>query len=331
MIGTAMTLRELALKFGTNGVPDVVIDILSKSNALVQDIYWKQGNTDTGHKFRVTAGLPGVTYRSINEGVTATRSTQKIIVETCSLLEAVSEIDKELVDIAEDKALFRAEESASFLESMTQKLSQEIWYGSRAADYRGIMGLSERYSNLTGPARDQIIDAGGVGNDNASIWLVGWSDRGIHGIYPKNTRAGLEHSASAKIDLDDPDKPGGTYEGYRDRFKWRVGLALMDYRQVARIANIDVNNLMTSGTAADVSADLLLLMARLTERIGNITKGNFTFYMNRKVKEAYKIQLMRKQNLALTLDNATNKPVLSYEGIPIKTDDNLLSTEERVA
>jgi hypothetical protein len=261
----------------------------------------------------------------------ATRSTQKIVVETCSLLEAVSEVDKELVDIADNPAIFRAEESAAFLEAMAQKLSTEIWYGTRAADYRGIMGLSERYSKLTGPARDQIIDAGGTANDNASIWLVGWGDRSIHGIYPKNTRAGIEHVASAVLDLDDPDKKGGTYQGYRDRFKWRVGLSLKDYRQVARICNIDVNNLMTSGTAADTSADLLLLMARLTERINNITKGNFVFYMNRKVKEAYKIQLMRKQNLALTLDSATSKPILSLEGIPIKTDDNLLSTEERVA
>ena len=330
-VGIAKTLRELAVIHGSNGMPNILINLLSRSNALVQDMIWRQGNQDTGDKFRVTAGLPGVSYRSINEGVRPSRSTQKVIVETCSLLEAVSELDKELVDLAANKEIFRAEESAAFLEAMTNKLSLEFWYGTRAADYRGIMGLSERYSNLTGPASDQIIDAGGKDHDNASIWLIGWGDRSIHGIYPKNTRAGLEHDASGVIDLEDQDVPGATYQGYRDRFKWRVGLALKDYRQVARICNIDVNKLLTSGTAADVSADLLLLMSRLTERINKIGEGNFVFYMNRKVREAYKVQLMRKQNLSLTLDAATSKPILSYEGIPIKVDDNLLSTEECVA
>jgi hypothetical protein len=42
------------------------------------------------------------------------------------------------------------------------------------------------------------------------------------------------------------------------------------------------------------------------------------------------MQLMKKQNLALTLDAATSKPVMAFEGKPIKVDDNLLLTEERV-
>ena len=329
--GNVLTLRDLAVRFGEDGKPNPLINLLSQRNSLVGDILWREGNRDTGHKFRVIAGLPGVSFRSINQGVKATRSSQIVITESCSLIEAVSEIDKELIDIAPDKELARAEESVTFLESMAQKLSKEIWYGSRAADYRGIMGLSERYSSLSGLASDQIIDAGGTGNNNASIWLVGWGPYSFHGIYPRNTKAGLEQIASGVTDLEDPDEPGATYQGYRDRFKWRVGIALKDYRQVARICNIDVNNLLTIGTAADKSADLLLLMSRITERIGNINEGNFSFYMNRKVREAYKIQLMRKQNLALTIDAATGKPVLAFEGHPVKVDDGLLVTEECVA
>jgi hypothetical protein len=325
-----MTLRDLAIAYGTGGVPDTLINLLSQQNSLLQDMPWKAGNLETGHKFRVTAGLPGVSYRSINEGVLPSRSTQKIVTETCSLIEAVSEIDKELVDIATNKELFRAEESVAFLESMARKVSVETFYGTRAADYRGIMGLSERYSKLTGLAANNIIDAGGTGDDNASIWCICWGDRGVIGIYPKNTKAGLEHSASGVVDLEDPDQPGATYQGYRDRFKWRVGLALMDYRQVVRIANIDVPKLATFDTAADTSADLLKLMAMATERVNNLELGNCVFYMHRKVREAFKMQLMKKQNLALTLDAATSKPVMAFEGKPIKVDDNLLLTEERV-
>jgi hypothetical protein len=324
-----MTLRDAAVLFGAGGKPDILIDLLSKLSPLTEDLSWKPTNLDTGYKFRAIEALPGVSYRSINEGVLPTRGTQKIITETCSLMESVFEIDKELIDIAPDKAVYRTEQAAAHLESMTVKLSEEIWYGTRAADPRGILGLSERYSNLTGPAADNIIDAGGTGNDNASIWLIGHGDRCFHGIYPKSSRAGFEHIPGPKQDLVDPDN-GGTYEGYRDRFKWRTGIALPDYRQVARICNIDVSNLLTFGTGSDVSANLLLLVNRLTNRIHNLRNGRFVIYMNRDVKEAWENQILQKQNLALTIDAATGAITTAYKGIPIKVDDNLLSTEERV-
>jgi hypothetical protein len=321
-----MTLRDLAISYGTAGVPDVLIDLLSKQNALLEDMVWRAGNLETGDKFRIVAGLPGVSWRSIGQGVVATRSTQKIVTETCSLLEAVSELDKELVDLATNKEFFRAEESNAFLESMAIKLSTELWYGTRDADYRGIMGLAERFSNLTGPANKQIVDAGGTGADNSSIWIVVWGDHSVTGIYPKNTRAGLEQVASnGAIDLTDPDN-NGTYQGYRDRFKWRVGLEVRDYREVVRICNIDVPAL--SGTAG---ADLLMLLNRATNRIHNLATGRPVIYMNRDVKEAWEMQLLKKQNMALTIDSATGKITTAYKGIPIKVDDNLLSTEERVA
>ena len=327
--GTSMTLRDAAVLFGTGGKPDILINLLSQLSALTEDMAWKPTNLDLSYKFRAVIALPGVSYRSINEGVLPTRGTQEVITETTSLMESVFEIDKELIDIAPDKGIYRTEQAAAHLEAMTMKLSQELWYGTRSADPRAVMGLSERYSKLTGPAANNIIDAGGEGSDNASIWLVGHGDRSFHGIYPKNSRAGFEHIPGPKQDLVDPDN-GGTYEGYRDRFKWRVGIALPDYRQIGRICNIDVPSLLTFGTASDTSANLLLLINRLTNRIHNLRDGRFTLYMNRDVKEAWENQLLQKQNLALTIDSATGAITTAYKGIPIKVDDNLLSTEERV-
>lgn len=329
--GSSLTLRDAAIAFGKNGKPDTLINLLSQSNGLLDRMMWKQGNLDTGHRFRVVAGLPGVSYRSINEGVVPTRSTKNVVVETCSLFESVSEIDKELVDIAPDKTVYRLEESAAHIEAMGNSVAGEIWYGNRANDARGIMGLSERYSDLGGLAAEYIIDAGGTANDNTSIWIVGFGDRAIHGVFPKNTKMGLEHIPSpGVVDLVDPEN-GGTYQGYRDRFKWRPGLAVMDYRQAVRIANIDVNALLTFGTAADTSADLLGLVNRASNRIHNVNSANFAIFMNRTAKEAWEQQLLAKQNLALTFDAATGKITPSYKGWPIVVDDNLLITEERVA
>ncbi|MDR1019144.1 MAG: hypothetical protein LBL73_00165 [Synergistaceae bacterium] len=327
--GAGITLREAALLFGDKGEPNHLINLLSELSPLTEDLLWKPTNLDTEYKFRTVEGLPGVSYRSINEGVLPTRGTQKIVTESCSLMESVFEVDKELIDIAPDKAVYRMEQAAAHLESMTLKFSEEVWYGSRGSDIRSIQGLSERYSNLGGPAADYIIDAGGTGSDNASVWLIGHGDRTFHGIYPKNSKSGFEHVPGPKQDIVDPEN-GGTYEGYRDRFKWRVGIALPDYRQVGRICNIDVPALLTFGTSGDTSANLLLLVNRLTNRIHNLRNGRFAFYMNRDLKEQWENQILQKQNLALTIDAATGAITTAYKGIPIKVDDTLLSTEERV-
>jgi hypothetical protein len=188
------------------------------------------------------------------------------------------------------------------------------------------MGLSERYSSLTNPKlKKYVISAGGTGSTNTSMWLVGWGDRTFHAIYPKNTKAGVEHSQGALIDVTDRENDG-TFQGYRDRIKYRFGIALEDYRFVARVCNIDVSELGTED-----EADLLTLINKLTHRVENLSGARFAFYMNRDLAEAYERQLMKKQNLALTIDAATGKITPSYKGIPIKVDDNILSTEEAVS
>jgi hypothetical protein len=329
--GMAYTLADMAQEFPAGAGASVhLIDLLSRKNALFDDMLFIPTNKDDVYIFKAAAGLPNVTYRSINEGVLASRSSRKQVQESCALFEEVFEIDKELIDLAPDKGLYRAQEASAALEAVANRISRELWYGSRTADYRAVVGLATRYSNLSLPQLAQyIIDAGGTGNTNTSLWLVGWGERTFHAIYPKNTKAGIEHVMGDVSDLVDPEN-GGTYQGYRDRIKYRFGIALEDYRYIARICNIDVPSLATFGTQGGTAADLLTLINKLTHRVHNLSGARFAFYMNRDLAEAYELQLMAKQNLALTLDAATGKITTAYKGIPIKIDDNILSTEARV-
>ena len=353
--GMVYTLRELALYGDYDAATQTVINMLSQANPMLEDAVWAQGNLDTGHRFMLIDGLPEINYRSINEGVMPTRSTRKDVTETCSLLEAVSQIDKELVDIAENGKIFRLMEAQAHIEAMANKFARELWYGNRVSDVRGVVGLTQSYTNLTGPARRQIIDASDPAtgipspDNNASIWLVVWGMNSLCAIYPKNTRGGIEHIPGAVQDLDDGQGDGATFQGYRDRYKWRVGLCLKDFRQVGRICNIDMEKLATFGsTTNDISPDLTDMLLKLTHRIHNLgdwggldtspaggigapkMTGRAVIYMNRDLKEYYERQLVRKQNLALSMDERTGKITTSFKGIPIKVDDNLLSTEERV-
>jgi hypothetical protein len=331
-LGSVMTLRELALSHGLTD--NAIVEILNKSTPLIEDMAFQNGNQTDGHMFRVRAGLPGVSFRAINEGVKPTRSSTKVVRETCAMMEAVSEIDKKLVDMADDQALFRLKESAAFIEAMGQRFAREVWYGDTGFEPKGIMGLAKRYSDLTGPAKDYILDCGGTGNDNTSIWLIVHSTESFFGIVPKNGKVGLQHFDSGVIDLNEYDSNGmalGTYQGYRDRFQWDVGICLKDYRQVVRACNIDVTQLYGSSTSSNAAADLLLTVNRMTNRVYNLNAGRPVFYMSRTLKDFWERQLLTNHYIEKTIDQATGTITTSYKGIPIHLDDMILDTEERVA
>lgn len=328
-LGNVMTLADLASRHGgrDNKVLPIV-EMLTKMSPLLQDMSWQEGNLATGHVFPVRVGLPGVHWRRINQGVRPTKSTVTQVTETCGMLEAVSEIDEKLVQLANDPAQFRLTESMAFMEAMTQEFEAALWYGNGQLKPETMTGFAPRFSLLTGPVKNQIIDAGGTGNNNASIWLIVWNALTAFGIYPKGMPQGLKHHASSIIDLTDAD--GGTFRGYRDRFQWNVGLCLRDPRYIVRIANIDVDRLPTYGTSSDQSADLMSLMNIATNRIHNIGMGRAVFYMNRTVREAWENQMLKNYHIQHTKETATGKWEEAYKMIPIRICDSLLNTEERV-
>jgi len=329
-IGNVMTLADLASRHGgrDNKVLPIV-EMLTKLSPLLQDMSWQEGNLPTGHVFAVRAGLPGVHWRRINQGVKPTKSTVTQVTETCGMLEAVGELDEKLVQLANEPAQFRLTESIAFMEAMAQEWESALWYGNGQLKPESVTGLAPRFSSLTGPVKNQIIDAGGTGANLTSIWLVVWNTLTVFGIYPKGMPQGLKHIPSAVTDLYDAD--GGTFRGYRDRFQWNVGLCLRDPRYVVRICNIDVDTLPTYNTSSDQSPDLMSLMNIATNRIHNIGFGRGVWYMNRTVREAWENQMLKNYHIQHTKESATGTWEEAYKMIPIRVSDALLNTEEKVA
>lgn len=100
------------------------------------------------------------------------------------------------------------------------------------------MGLSPRYNALSGfDCAENVLDFGGTGGANTSIWLCGWGEDTLHGIFPKGSQAGLQIKDLGEQTLLDDN--GGHYQGYRSHFKWDCGLSLRDWRYAVRICNID--------------------------------------------------------------------------------------------
>jgi hypothetical protein len=325
-IGTnALTLADLAKRMDSNDKIARIIELLAQKNQILDDMRWVEGNLPTGHRTTVRTGLPQATWRRLNYGVQSAKSTTAQITDTCGMLETYAEIDKALADLNGNTAEFRLSEDQAFLEGMSQQMAGTLFYGNTDASPERFMGLAHRFStrNAGTPSSANVIHGGGSGSNNTSIWLVVWGELTVHGIIPKGSKAGLQHRDLGEQTLQDAD--GGKYQGYRTHYKWDAGLTVRDWRHAVRIANIDVPALDTGA-----AADIIKLMIKATHRVPSLTVGMPVFYCNRDIRQWLDIQALNKSNVQLKLEMVEGKPKTDFLGIPIKTCDQILSTEATV-
>jgi hypothetical protein len=235
-----------------------VVEVLSQANEMLDDMVWVECNDGASHKTTIRTGLPSGTWRRYNQGVPNVKTTTAPISETTGMLQAYSQVDVDLANKNGNAAAFRESEDNGIIEGLSQQMAQTVLYGSIATTPESFMGLSARFSTVntsTTPSAANVIDAGGTGTDNTSIWLVGWGERTIHGIYPSGSRGGLDVRDLGEDRVYDSNSL--PYQAYITMFKWDAGIAVRDWRYVVRVANIDVSDLSTT-----TPADLVKAMTR---------------------------------------------------------------------
>jgi len=264
----------------------------------------------------------------LNQGVQPSKSLAAQIDEQCGMLEAWSEVDQEVAELNGNVNSFRLSEAQAFLEAMNQEMASTLFYGNSSLSPEEFNGLSVRYSDLSAPNAQNIVNGGGSGSDNSSVWLIVWGEQTCCGIFPKGSKAGLTHEDLGLQTIETTNGIAGErMRAYQDHFKWKTGIALKDWRYVVRIANIDVSDLAT-GSAADI----VNLMIKATHRIPNLNMGKPCFYANRTVVQYLDIQ--RRDDMvgsALAYQEVDGKRIPHFRGIPLKTVDALLETEATVA
>lgn len=339
----AVTLLDFAKSLDPDGNTATVVELLNQSNEVLTDMKWIMGNLTTGHLTTVRTGLPQVVWRRLYKGVPAGKSQRAQVTDTTGMLEARSEVDKAVADLADNVSAFRLSEAQAFLESMNQAMTQTLFYGDSTINPERFTGLATRYSSLSAGNGGNIIDAGGTGSDNTSMWLLIWGENTVTGIFPKNSKAGIEHTDLGVIDAFDDATPPARYRAYSDHWVWKCGISLRDWRYAVRIANIDISDLVgQTGTQATTAATWLpKLMVKAMARVPNMGMGAAVFYGNRTVKEMLSIMAMDKTVNILSLQEGLNQlgqvspgsvgnGKLALLGVPIRTVDSLLSNETRV-
>jgi len=322
------TLLDVAKTLDPNGGTAAVAELLNQSNEMLQDMPWYEGNLPTGHRITTRTGLPDVVFRKINGGVPPSKATTAQIDEACGILEARSEIDKDLAMLNGNTGSFRLLQATSFIEAMNQRMQSTVLYGNVDSVPEAFTGLGPRFGALAagGANKANIIDAGGTGSNLTSIWLVGWGANTIHGIYPKGSTAGLVHNDLGEGDAFDIS--GNRYRAYMDQYQWKCGLALHDWRYVVRIANIDTAALTKN---AATGADIIDLMTQATEKIHSLSGVTPVFYGNRTIGSFLRRQTVNKvASGTLSYDEVGGRPATLFSGIPYRRIDALNTTEARV-
>jgi hypothetical protein len=330
---TALTLADWAKRLDPNGKVAAIVELLGQTNEILTDMRFMEGNLPTGHRTTVRTGLPSVYWRLLNQGVTPSKSTTAQVDEQAGMLEAWSEVDKDLALLNGNTGAFRLSEGKAFLEAMNQEMSSTLFYGNSGLAPEEFTGLSARYSSLSAGNGSNIIDGAGTTGDVSSMWLIVWGEQSVHGIFPKGSQAGLIHEDRGEQIIQ--DSSGRRLVALMDRYQWKAGLAVRDWRYAVRIANIDITDLVaSSGTqAAAATTRLFNMLAKAVHRIPNLGVGTPVFYCNRTVAEYLDIQARQDVSTGggLTYENVGGKRIASFRGIPIRTCDALLQTETAVS
>lgn len=323
------TMLDWARRLDPKGKIDTVVNLLAETNQILEDMVWLEGNLPTGHQTTVVTGLPEPTWRTLYGGVQPSKGTTKQITDTCGMLEARPQIDIDLAKLNGNSPEWRLSEERLHIEGMNQAMATTLFYGDTRDDPEKFMGLHPRFSDTTADNGGQIIDAGGTGSDNTSIWLVTWGPNTAHGIFPKGSKAGMQITDNGKQAVT--DAAGGRYDVLESHYKWDCGLSVRDWRYVVRIANIDVSDLSTFGSSSDSAANLIRLLIEATETPPEVNLGRPVIYCNRTVRTWLRIMMNEKSNVHLSLEEVAGKKVLAFDGIPVRRCDRILNTEAAIS
>lgn len=324
-----LTLTDWAKRLDPDGKIAFIVEMLSQTNEILTDMQFSEGNLETGHRATIRTGLPSVFWRLLNQGTQPTKSTTAQITESTGILDAWSEVDKDLAQLGGNVNAFRLSEGKSFLEALNQEMASTLFYGNSSIDPEEFNGLAVRYADLSAANAQNIVDGGGTGSDNSSIWLTVWGEQGVFGVFPKGSKAGMEHEDLGLVTVETTaGVAGARMRAYQEHWSWKMGIVLKDWRQVVRIPNIDVSNLVAESSAAELTK----LMTKAVHRIQNLNMGRASFYMNRSLFQYLDLQRQDKVNAGggITYQNVDGKIIPFFRQIPIRICDALIETEARI-
>jgi hypothetical protein len=221
---------------GKTGKGDIaqIINIMAQTNAILEDAIAMPANDGTTHLSTFISSIPTPDWGKLYKGMSNGRITRSQVRDATGFIELLSTVDTRLMKVTKNLGAYRLQEAQGIIEGMAQEGARSIFYEDQAINPDRITGFAPRYDDLSSVQGNQIIDAGGTGSDNTSIWFVQWGADSCSLIYPEDSDAGISRTDHGKQRvLDASNNP---YYAFEEEFRWDLGLAVRDFRKVVRIA-----------------------------------------------------------------------------------------------
>lgn len=304
-----------------------LVKSLEQRYAFVKDATWVECNDGTQHKVLNETSLPVPTYRGYNEGVTPSHDNGQVVAEVSAMAATMSKIDVDLVKL--NGAEFRQRRVSAQMRGQLFDLESKSFYSSTKTSPKQFHGIFPRLDATTGtPGGNQVkkIDAAPAGSDQMSVALIGWGPEAVYMVYPEHSAAGIEHDDLGVQLVKDA---GGTKEfrAYVDWVQVTAGIAVANYRYVARGCNIDSSAIAKNGTnAIEALIETLYAVEYMDDSV------RWAYYVNRTMAKFLHHQARTGvSNATLTIEMVAGKPIVMANGIPIRVSDALTTAEAIVA
>ena len=323
------TLVDVISRLDSKGEITPIAEVLTKNNAILKRLKWKECNMTEGYKHSIRTGIPEPTWRGLYEGVQPTKSTTASVMDVTSNLEMNAQVDCDLADINGNTYQFRLSEQKPAMEGMSNAVATALYYGDNDKDIRKFTGLATRYNTLDAqvPSSKNCVNAAegykGTADGYTSVFIVNLDQ--FIGLYPKGSMAGLKHSDLGKSQVDAPDGKGKML-AYTDWYKWQVGAALIDWRGCVRVCNIPVKN-----GVVDLTADVLIkTLIKAKNRIPSGLRQNLVMLCATEVYTALETAAYDKSSSVVKIVEAAEQFKTNFFNIPIEADDAISLTEAQV-
>jgi len=172
------------------------------------------------------------------------------------------------------------------------------------------------------------ITASGAGSDTASVWMVEWNMMKMALIYPKDSKSvGLFNKDWGKKETTDTSSR--SYAAYVSQIKMELGWSNPDTRAVQRLANIETD-ISTADTGSILDTNEIRKFVAMRNRLPKRGSGKVGIYANRDLFTQFDIFAMEKTNGFYYQENITGGPLPTFQGIPIRLVEQLVSTETAI-
>lgn len=292
------------------------VNILARKIPLFRYLPVKASNQVMSEITSKVSSLGTPSLRRFNEYISPTKNQRTPGTEPIALFEDWSEVDDALYQIQNDPIQWRMDEDAAKMESMGQAIEDQLFNGNISEYPAGINGLFIRYnSSTTYPngdsstgARYNVQLAGGSGSDVTSVVVLELGPTKVHGIFPKNTRAGifLENMGRQTI----YNSTGQRMLVQQTHLQAFFGLVVRDDRCVQMVRNIEV-----SGSTSLL--DMNMLSSALRRLPGGGQDPNTIILCSPTVMDQFDQQANEKLNVIYTPDNVWGGMITRFKGVPV--------------